>query len=232
MTGDCHVRICEGLWVKSPRSTLSEATLLRRRRDSSSSAIHPVVVVGAPAEMAQRQMQAARDGSRAPGDFARCDSDFAGKRTTFVPARVIIPRNVSEYFVSRSMMRYRASRRKPSWVSVTLRAICVIHALSGCGVHRALDACESSLLAPSTPESLGGRPGPLKDAVKAACGAVRYARTQPVDPRRPEERDQSIRRVGLMNPTRGSCTRHESCLPAMSCTWEVARCEGCRCSAV
>jgi hypothetical protein len=156
MTGDCHVRICEGLWVKSPRSTLSEATLLRRRRDSSSSAIHPVVVVGAPAEMAQRQMQAARDGSRAPGDFARCDSDFAGKRTTFVPARVIIPRNVSEYFVSRSMMRYRASRRKPSWVSVTLRAICVIHALSGCGVHRALDACESSLLAPSTPESLGG----------------------------------------------------------------------------
>jgi len=43
-------------------------------------------------------------------------------------------RNSSEYFVSRSRIRYRVPRRNLSSVSVTLRAIWVIQRLSGWGV--------------------------------------------------------------------------------------------------
>ena len=51
-----------------------------------------------------------------------------------VPSRARTPQNASEYLASRSRIRYRLPRRKPSPMSMTLRAICVIHALSGCGV--------------------------------------------------------------------------------------------------
>jgi prophage regulatory protein len=49
--------------------------------------------------------------------------DRGGRRIRRMPSRSSALRNSSEYFVSRSSIKYRHSRRKPASVSVRLRAI-------------------------------------------------------------------------------------------------------------
>jgi hypothetical protein len=49
--------------------------------------------------------------------------DRAGSRITWMPSRISTLRKVSKYFVSRSRIRYRVPRRKPSCTSMRLRAI-------------------------------------------------------------------------------------------------------------
>jgi len=79
------------------------------------------------ADLAPRLSQ----GPLGDGFDALCDEAVFAKASLEHGARTKTVRNASEYFASRSRIKCRLPRRKPASASVTLRAICVIHELSG-----------------------------------------------------------------------------------------------------